>query len=364
MRTDGWRWVVGTALIITALMVGPIRAREPQSAASSTPSTGRDGQHDFDFNFGTWATHINYLHQLPNGQTEWDQFNGTVADRKVWNGRANLEEIEADGSIGHFEGLTLFLYNPQTGQWSQTFANSNNGTLVPSLIGEFNSDRRGMLVAQEPYHGRTALLRAIWSNFTPNSHHFEEEFSDDEGTSWHPNFVATLTRGEQGAVTHVPPVSAEAGQHDFDFNFGTWATHVSRLLHPLTGSTAWAEYDGTSVVRKVWNGRASLFELEVDGPAGHIEGVGLRLYNPQSHQWSLNWANSTDGTLETPMIGEFKNGRGEFYDQEAFNGRVIFVRNSFSDITPNSSRFEQAFSGDYGKTWEANWIMTFRRTKT
>ena len=151
------------------------------------------------------------------------------------------------------------------------------------------------------------------------------------------------------------------GQKDFDFNIGTWKTHVSRLQHPLTGSTKWVEYEGTSVVRKVWNGSASLFELEVDGPAGRIEGVGLRLYNPESRQWSLNWANSSDGIMTLPMIGEFKNGRGEFFNRESFNGRVIFVRNGFSDITLDSSRFEQAFSDDGGKTWETNWVMTFIR---
>lgn len=153
------------------------------------------------------------------------------------------------------------------------------------------------------------------------------------------------------------------GQHDFDFNIGIWKTHISRLKQPLTGSTTWVEYQGISIVRKVWNGRASLFELEADGPAGRIEGVGLRLYNPESRQWSLNWANSADGIMTRPMIGEFRNGRGEFYDQEIFNGRAILVRNGFSNITPNSSRFEQAFSDDGGKTWETNWIMTFTRIK-
>lgn len=153
------------------------------------------------------------------------------------------------------------------------------------------------------------------------------------------------------------------GQHDFDFHFGTWKTHLRRLLNPLTGSTTWAEYEGISVVRKVWNGRASLFELDVEGPEGRIEGVGLRLYNPQSDQWSLNWANGSDGVLNEPMIGEFKNGRGDFFNQELFNGRAISVRNSFFDITPNSSRFEQAFSDDGGKTWETNWVMTFTRVK-
>jgi hypothetical protein len=151
------------------------------------------------------------------------------------------------------------------------------------------------------------------------------------------------------------------GQHDFDFEIGTWKTHVSRLLHPLTGSTTWVEYDGTTVVRKVWNGRANLVELEADSPVGHFEGLTLRLYNPQSYQWSLNFANSKGGSLSQPTIGEFKNGRGEFFDQETLDGRAILVRFVISDITPNSCRFEQAFSDDGGKTWETNWVATDTR---
>jgi hypothetical protein len=153
------------------------------------------------------------------------------------------------------------------------------------------------------------------------------------------------------------------GQHDFDFEIGTWKTHLRRLVHPLTGSTTWIEYQGTTVVRKVWNGRSNLVELEADGPGGHFEGLNLRLYNPESHQWSLNFANSNSGTLSQPTIGEFNNGRGEFFDQETLNGRAILVRFVISDITPNSCRFEQAFSEDGGKTWEVNWIATDTRVK-
>jgi hypothetical protein len=151
------------------------------------------------------------------------------------------------------------------------------------------------------------------------------------------------------------------GQHDFDFEIGTWKTHLSRLQHPLTGSTTWIEYEGTTVVGKVWNGRANLVELEVDGSEGHIEALSLRLYNSQSHQWSLNFANSNGPALSQPTIGEFKNGRGEFFDQEILNDRAILVRFVISDITPNSCHFEQAFSNDGGKTWEANWIATDTR---
>jgi hypothetical protein len=161
-----------------------------------------------------------------------------------------------------------------------------------------------------------------------------------------------------------PPLAERDGQHDFDFEIATWKTHLWRLQHPLSGSNTWVEYEGTSGVRKVWNGRANLVELEVDGPAGHLEALSLRLYNPQSHQWSLNFASSSGGTLSQPTIGEFKNGRGEFFDQERFNGRAILVRFIISDIKPDSCRFEQSFSDDGGKTWEINWIATDERTKT
>ena len=154
---------------------------------------------------------------------------------------------------------------------------------------------------------------------------------------------------------------ARDGQHDFDFEFGAWKCHISRLQHPLTGSTTWLQYEGTSIVQTVWDGRANMGELEVDGPAGHIEGLSLRLYNPQSRQWYISWANSNDGALGPPMIGEFSDGRGEFYDQETFNGRAIYVRFIFSDVTPTSFRLEQAFSADGGKTWEPNWLATFTR---
>ncbi len=160
-----------------------------------------------------------------------------------------------------------------------------------------------------------------------------------------------------------PAPSKRDGQRDFDFEIGTWKTRLSRRLRPLTGSTTWVEYEGTTVVRKVWNGRANLVELEVEGAAGRIEGLSLRLYNPESRQWSLNFSNSAGGTLSEPVFGEFKNGRGEFYGQELLNGRAIMVRFIISDITPDSCRFEQAFSDDGGKTWEVNWVAIDTRVK-
>jgi hypothetical protein len=165
------------------------------------------------------------------------------------------------------------------------------------------------------------------------------------------------------ATTTENPAPEHDGQNDFDFNIGTWHTQIKRLVHPLTGSTTWVEMNGVVVVRKVWDGRAQLEEIEADGSSGHFEGLTLFLYNPQSHQWSQYFSSSNDGTIAQPAIGEFKNGRGEFYDQEPFNGRSILVRIVWSDITPDSHHFEQSFSDDGGKTWEPNFTATLTRVK-
>jgi hypothetical protein len=158
-------------------------------------------------------------------------------------------------------------------------------------------------------------------------------------------------------------LQARDGQHDFDFHFGTWKTHIMRLTHPLSGSNAWVELNGTVTVHKIWDGRANMEELEAGNATMHFKGMTLFLYNPKAHQWSQAFVNMDDGTLNPPMIGEFKDGRGELFDQETFNGRTILVRFVWSDITPNSHHVEQAFSEDGGKTWEPNFIATLTREK-
>ena len=164
---------------------------------------------------------------------------------------------------------------------------------------------------------------------------------------------------DPGAETHA---GAHDGSHDFDFDFGTWKTHSSRLLHPLTGSQDWVQMDGVTVVTKVWNGRANLAEYRAAGPAGVVELLALRVYNPKSHQWSINFATPNVGTLgAVPGVGEFRDGRVDFYDQEAINGRAVLVRFSIWDVTAEEARSEQAFSGDGGKTWEVNWITRYTR---
>lgn len=160
--------------------------------AASTP-TERDGQHDFDFNLGVWHTHITRIVDPFASGSPSVELNGTVTVRKVWDGKAELEEIEADGPKGHWEGLTLFLYNPSAHQWSQSFANSKVGQLS-SNVGGFK-DGNVVLVGQDSgVSDKTILVRAIWSNIKPESHQYEEFYSNDGGTTWVKSFTANLTR--------------------------------------------------------------------------------------------------------------------------------------------------------------------------
>jgi hypothetical protein len=185
------------------------------------------------------------------------------------------------------------------------------------------------------------------------------------GRSWVPVLMliavcVAAAHAKGGAVPPPAKASADA-QHDFDFEIGRWKTHLKRKTHPVSGGGAWIEYDGTSVVRKVWNGKANLGELEIEGPPGHLEGLSLRVYNAKSEQWSIYWSNSSDPAIGSPMIGGFDSGRGEFYGQDTVEDRAIYARFIFSDISQTSFRLEQAFSLDGGKTWDPNWIATFTR---
>jgi hypothetical protein len=180
-----------------------------------------------------------------------------------------------------------------------------------------------------------------------------QSYSNEAGNpklSQNPNAAEKNTGGEQDSVA-----KDRDGQHDFDSLIGAWKYHLKRRMNPLTGSNTWVEFEGRGVCRKVFDG-ASVDQIEVDGPTGHIEGLTLRVYNPQSHQWRLYWANKKVGILDPPQVGEFKDGRGEFFAQDTVNGKTILIRFVWTNTTTNMPHFEQSFSDDGGKTWEVNWI--------
>jgi hypothetical protein len=111
----------------------------------------------------------------------------------------------------------------------------------------------------------------------------------------------------------------------------------------------------------MWDG-AEIDQAAFDGPNGHIEGLVARLYSPESHQWRLYWTSRKSGVFDLPQVGEFKNGRGEFFAQDTVNGKTILIRFEWTNLNTESPHFEQSYSEDGGKTWEVNWITDQKRT--
>ncbi len=178
---------------------------------------------------------------------------------------------------------------------------------------------------------------------------------------------SNLARGQAQASSANAPVQAGAprdGSHDFDFLIGNWKAHVRRLPDRLVGSNTWIEYDGISNHKKILDSNANFEEFEVDNPEKHlhIKAQTLRLYNPDSHQWSIYLVDVDKGVLSLPpVVGEFTGNRGEFFDQEDYKGRAILVRYMWLNISPHSARMEQSFSPDGGKSWEVNWVCELSR---
>jgi hypothetical protein len=188
-------------------------------------------------------------------------------------------------------------------------------------------------------------------------------------------FLAALQLGLLSLMAQQPQTSPSStpstqrasvhdGSRDFDFLIGDWKAHVHRLPDRLVGSNKWVEYDGISNHKKLLDSNANFEQFEVDSPKEHlhIKAQTLRMYNPESHQWSIYLVDLDKGTLELPpVVGEFTGNRGEFYNQQQWKGRAVLVRYVWLDISPKSARMEQSFSPDGGKTWETNWICELTR---
>ncbi len=176
---------------------------------------------------------------------------------------------------------------------------------------------------------------------------------------WSANTMAQAINGD--AKSPASP-TARDGSHDFDFEFGEWRVH-HRVKRAGEG-VQWAEFEGTCTDRPLMQGIANIEEHIFNKPSGISYGVAMRAYDAPSRQWAIWWIDSRDphAALDPPMKGRFENKVGTFYSDGMLNGKPMRVRFIWSDITPSSARWEQAYSFDGEKTWEVNWIMEFKRT--
>lgn len=152
------------------------------------------------------------------------------------------------------------------------------------------------------------------------------------------------------------------GAGDFDFLAGSFDVRHRRLRAPLTGSDDWDEFGATSEGWLLFDGAANVDELRV--PERGFTGLSLRLFDPALQEWTIYWANSRTGLLQPPVTGRFSGGVGLFYGDDVHEGQDVRVRYTWSGITSQAARWEQAYSADGEQTWEVNWIMELTRRPT
>ena len=181
------------SIMLIAALLGVSGVPADARSGTAVPTVARDGSHDVDFNIGRWHSRIKRYMNVLSGGGQFVEMDGTVMTRPIWGGKGAYEEIEADGPAGHWEGMTLFVYNPASGQWSQSFVNSKVGVLQPATIGQ-KRDGRIELVAQDTVGPRSILVKGVWSDILPESHTYTESYSDDGGETWKPAFVGRLSR--------------------------------------------------------------------------------------------------------------------------------------------------------------------------
>ncbi len=151
------------------------------------------------------------------------------------------------------------------------------------------------------------------------------------------------------------------GINDFAFQTGQWRVRHRKLARRLRGCGDWREFDGACTAWEVMGGAGNVDDHVLQDPAGPYRAASLRRYDPATEQWAIWWWDSRLSGIGPPVCGRFEAGAGAFLGADELDGLPILVRFIWSEITPAAARWEQAFSGDGGASWETNWTMSFER---
>jgi hypothetical protein len=316
---------------------------------------GPAGPADFDFLVGDWRVHHR---RLKPGTHEWVEFEGTVTNRPLIGGAANLEEHALDAPSGAYRAIGLRSYDAKTGEWAIWWLDGRypSGPLGPPVKGRFENGV-GRFYADYEQDGKPMRGRFLWSDITPTSARWEQASSADGGQTWAPNWIMEFRR----EAHPVPPAAPRADARDFDFLHGESQVH-HRYLRVKDRRRDWMDAEGTVTCRALMGGAANVEEHTIQAPSGPYRAVGLRSYDAKASRWSIWWLDGrAPHDLDSPVQGRFESGVGTFYGDTTIDGRPTRVRFVWSRITATAARWEQAYSSDAGRSWDTNWVMDFRR---
>jgi hypothetical protein len=147
--------------------------------------------HDFDFFHGDWQVHNRRRTDFLDPDSDWEEFPATNRCRPLFDGAANVDEIDMPYLAA--KGATLRLFDHERGQWSLNWASSRTGTLFPPVFGRFDGDR-GEFYGDDTHDGKDVRVRFVWSDVSDTGARWEQAFSLDGGGTWLTNWVMEFTR--------------------------------------------------------------------------------------------------------------------------------------------------------------------------
>lgn len=154
----------------------------------------RNGERDFDFLFGSWNVRNHRLKFPLRGSDEWYDFETTCHARPVWGGKANVDEFNGETPLGRFEGLTLRLYDRESGRWSLYWAASQTGLVPFPNVGAFTDRGVGEFFSNETFEGKPIICRYRWTKQYRDGCRWEQAFTADGGRVWETNWIMDFSR--------------------------------------------------------------------------------------------------------------------------------------------------------------------------
>jgi NIPSNAP protein len=196
--SDDWPARIDRLASMTPLDDVPVAILELEPTSRSIlgdgPRAARATKHDFDFLFGSWHVHNRYLKDRLRGSKEWMEFDAQSQVDPLLDGFGHLDRYRTVRDGSQFEGITLRLFDPATGEWSIHWADTARArTLLPPMRGRF-SGGVGEFHGDETVDGRKVLCRFLWTRPTPQSAQWEQAFSGDGGETWETNWIMTFRR--------------------------------------------------------------------------------------------------------------------------------------------------------------------------
>ena len=148
---------------------------------------------DFGFLVGSWDVRQRRRCRWLAGCNEWEEFGSTSRCWSLFDGAANVDELQVPER--GFSGLSLRLLDQERGEWSIYWASSRSGVLFPAVTGRFR-DGTGVFYGDDSYEERDVRVRFLWSDITAGSARWEQAFSADGEQTWEVNWIMEFARRE------------------------------------------------------------------------------------------------------------------------------------------------------------------------